>query len=141
MLLTRVGLPKLRTFFVQQWNSLGRFATWTDCSQNGIDLLTKFTPLRYEKDKVKSGDSRLWDISLFVRILLKSKPPFVPISETALVDGLTILRETRNSLCHTVDGKVESSEFQRLYTDVCNALMLLGALPKDIEVVREGNLQ
>ncbi|KXJ06324.1 Exosome component 10 [Exaiptasia diaphana] len=136
LLLSRVGLVKLRQFFINEWDALGGFHPWTDCNQNGTDLLTKYTPLSYEKAKVKSGDTTTWDLSLFVKALLKSKPPFVPKSKTTLVAGLECLKETRNTLCHTGSGKIELTEFTKLYTDACNALLLIGASSVEFNQVK-----
>ena len=138
LLLNRVGLQKLRNFFINQWDLAGGFVPWTDCNQNGADLLTKYTPLAYEKDKVKSGDTKRWDLSLFVKALVHSKPPFVPTSNKTLVAGLKCLKETRNELCHTGNGRIESTEFDDLYKDACSALKLLGASRSDFKKVEEG---
>ncbi|KXJ21302.1 uncharacterized protein LOC110254334 [Exaiptasia diaphana] len=135
LLLSRVGLEKLRQLFINEWNSAGGFVPWTDCPQNGTDLLTKFTPLPYERAKVQSGDTTTWDLSLFVKALLYSAPPFVPRSKTALFAGLKCLIDTRNTLCHTGNGKIESAEFDILYADSCKALSLVGALPSDFKKV------
>ncbi|XP_020916937.1 uncharacterized protein LOC110254303 [Exaiptasia diaphana] len=137
LLLSRVGLEKLRQLFINEWNSAGGFVPWTDCPQNGTDLLTKFTPLPYEKAKVQSGDTTTWDLSLFVKALLYSAPPFVPKSKTALFAGLKCLKKTRNQLCHTGSGKIESAEFAILYADVCNALFLVGASANDFKQVEK----
>ncbi|XP_028517758.1 uncharacterized protein LOC110248327 [Exaiptasia diaphana] len=135
LLLYRVGLVKLRQFFINEWNSLGDFAPWTDCPQNGADLLRKFKPLSYEIPKVRSGDSRTWDISILIRVLLSSWPPLV--SESDLVNSLKCLREIRNQICHTGSGRIESSEFTIMYDDVCSALMAFGASSKDFREVVE----
>lgn len=138
LLLSRVGIQKLRDFFIKEWNAAGRFVQWTDCPQNGIDLLTMFKPLTYEVKKVQSGVTSSWDLSLFVKALLSSKPPFVPKAKKALSDGLKCLKDTRNILCHTANGKIGSTEFAKLYADACNALMLLGATPNDFQEVKKG---
>ncbi|XP_028516817.1 NACHT, LRR and PYD domains-containing protein 14 [Exaiptasia diaphana] len=137
LLLSRVGLPKLRDFFINKWNSVGGFVPWTDCIQNGTDLLTKFTPLNYEKPKVQSGDTTTWDLSLFVKALLNSRPPFVPTTKKGLVAGLKCLKETRNKLCHSPNGKIENSEFCNLKSDVGNALAQVGAKSKDFKKVKK----
>ncbi|XP_020907772.1 nucleotide-binding oligomerization domain-containing protein 2-like [Exaiptasia diaphana] len=137
LLLSRVGLPKLRDFFINEWNSAGGFVPWTDCLQNGTDLLTKFTPLNYEKPKVQSGDTTTWDLSLFVKALLNSRPPFVPTTKKGLVAGLKCLKKTRNKLCHSPNGKIENSEFHNLKSSVCNSLMLIGASSKDFKKVKK----
>ncbi|KXJ06611.1 hypothetical protein AC249_AIPGENE16557 [Exaiptasia diaphana] len=139
LLLNRVGLVKLRHFFIYQWDSCSGCLPWTDSLQNGAALLIKYTPLYYERDKVKSGDTTTWDLSLFVKTLLYSTPPLVPSYETALVDGLKYLKDTRDLLCHTQNGKIESStRFQDLFKDACNALKLLGASKNDFTRVENG---
>ncbi|KXJ06153.1 hypothetical protein AC249_AIPGENE28061 [Exaiptasia diaphana] len=125
----------MRGFFIKEWNSAGGFVPWTDCPQNGTDLLAKFTPQPYERKKIKSGDSTTWDLSIFIKALLYSKPPFVPKSNKALFNGLKCLIDTRNTLCHTGSGRIESTEFTKLYADACNALMLVGALQSDFKKV------
>ncbi|XP_028516834.1 NLR family CARD domain-containing protein 3 isoform X3 [Exaiptasia diaphana] len=137
LLLSRVGLPKLRDLFIKKWDSAGGFVSWKDCRQNGTDLLTKFTPLNYEKPKVQSGDTTTWDLSLFVKALLNSRPPFVPSSKKGLVAGLKCLKETRNKLCHSPNGKIENSEFCNLKSDVCNALTQVGATSKDFKKLKK----
>lgn len=137
-MLSRVGLENLRKLFIIEWDTIGGFDPWTDCPQNGTDLLTKFTPLPYETAKVQSGDSKTWDLSLIVKVLLNSRPPFVYIPNKALVDGLIFLKETRNKLCHTTSGKIKTAEFSRLYNEACMALMLVGASPNDFRKVEEG---
>ena len=139
LLLNRVGLVKLRKLFIDEWNSLGGFVPWTDIHQNGVDLLTKYIPKpAYERPKVQSGDTTKWDISLFVKVLLNSRPPFVHIVNKALVDGLLFLKETRNNLCHSGSGKVTPAEFTPLYKDVCSALLVLGASALELKKVEDG---
>ncbi|KXJ07108.1 Protein NLRC5 [Exaiptasia diaphana] len=142
LLLNRVGLVKLRKLFIDEWNSLGGFVPWTDSHQNGVDLLTKYIPRpAYEIPKVQSGDTTKWDISLFVKVLLNSRPPFVDMTNRALVDGLRYLKETRNKLCHSGSGRITPAEFTPLYNDVSNVLLLVGASPQEIQKVEDDVLK
>ncbi|XP_020905170.1 uncharacterized protein LOC110243416, partial [Exaiptasia diaphana] len=116
----------------------GVFVPWTDSHQNGTDLLTKYTPHPpYERPKVQSGDTTKWDISLFVKVLLNSRPPFVDMSNRALVEGLKCLRETRNSLCHTESNRITPAEFTPLYKDLFDALLVIGASTMEFKNVED----
>ncbi|KAK3735092.1 hypothetical protein QZH41_011262, partial [Actinostola sp. cb2023] len=88
----------------------------------------------YEKDKVKCGDTSKWDLSLFVKALLVSTPPLV--SKKSLVSALKCLKETRNKLSHTPSGKIETSEYKKLWCAACNALVSVGATSKDFKKVK-----
>jgi len=136
ILLTRVGVDRVRQCFISSWDAVGTFRPWQDQPYNGSDLLTKFKPLNYEKNKVKSGDTTQWDLSLLVKALLKSKPPFV-IDKT-LVKSLNCLKGTRDTVCHTTNGKITPADFKQLWSAVCNALVVLGATSKDFKKVKQG---
>jgi hypothetical protein len=131
-----VGNPCLRIYFKNQWNAVGGYAPWTDCAQNGADLLRKFKPLPYEKDKVQSGDTSTWDLSLIVKALLQSRPPFV--SAANLVAALKTLKDMRNNLCHSPVPKIETTDFSKLWSDACNALSLFGAKTEDFKKAKKG---
>lgn len=136
-LLTRVGLPKIRHYFIHRWDAVRTCGTWENLPSNGNDLLTKFhfKPLSYEKDKVKSGDTALWDLSLLVKALLYSKPPFV--TDKTLVKSLKCLKETRDTVCHS-NGKITTLDFNKQWSAACNSLVVLGATKEDFKMVKQG---
>ncbi|XP_031575183.1 uncharacterized protein LOC116308823 isoform X2 [Actinia tenebrosa] len=136
LLLLRVGNPCLRRYFKNQWNAAGKYTPWTDCAQNGADLLRMFKPLWYEKKAVTSGDTSGWDMSLLINALLHSRPPFVVAAN--LVAALKTLKEMRNNLCHSPVSRVEATEFQTSWRDGCNSLRLFGATAGDFDKVEQG---
>jgi len=135
LLLLRVGVVNLRQYFKNQWNVSG-CVPWTDCKKNGTDLLSKFKPLKYERGKVKCGDTSKWDLSLIAKALLHSTPPLV--SDAWFITALECLINTRNKLCHAPSAKIVTSEFNKLWSDACNALLLFGASSGDFKKVEEG---
>ena len=139
LLLYRVGLPKLRILFKNEWNNVGGFAKWTDCPRNGADLATKYKYLNYEKGKVLSGNTASWDLSLFVKALLNSTPPLIPSTNIAIVNSLKSLKKTRDKvICHTSSGKIETAVFQTMLTDTCSALTNIGATQSELDKVKQG---
>jgi hypothetical protein len=131
-----VGNPCLRIYFKNQWNAIGGYVPWTDCAQNGADLLRRFNPLPYEKDKVKSGDTSTWDLSLIVKALLQSRPPFV--SAANLVAALETLRGMRNNLSHASCPKITTADFEKSWNGASNALTLFGAKTEEFKKVKKG---
>ncbi|XP_031575181.1 NACHT, LRR and PYD domains-containing protein 3-like isoform X2 [Actinia tenebrosa] len=135
LLLLRVGNPCLRCFFKRQWNAAVKYKPWSDCAQNGADLLQMFKPLPYEKNAVRSGDTLQWDMSLLVKTLLHSRPAFVVAAN--LVAALKTLKEMRDKLCHSPIPRVEATDFQTSWRDGCNALSLFGATAGDFDKVEQ----
>ena len=136
LLLLRVGNPCLRLYFKNQWDAAVRYLPWTDCAQNGADLLRMFKPLPYEKNKVQSGDTSTWDLSLFAKVLLHSRPPFVTAPN--LVTALKTLTNVRNDLSHSPHPRINTPDFKKAWTDACAALSLFGAVADDFVKVNEG---
>ena len=104
--------------------------------RNGADLLSIFKALQYEKAKVQSGDTATWDLSLLVKALLRSKPPFV--TDPLRVAALTCLRDMRNKLCHATTPKLGTADFEKMWLDACSGLRLFGAQSQDFDQVATG---
>ncbi|XP_031571636.1 uncharacterized protein LOC116305803 [Actinia tenebrosa] len=131
LLLLRVGTPKLRAYFIRKWDSAGH-RPWMDCPQDGADLTRIWKPkiLPYENTKVTSGDTKTWDLLLFVNILLPNEPG------KAVKRALDKLKDLRNSLCHSYDAKLTKHDFQSKWNDACNALVFFGAKSGEFKSVK-----
>lgn len=136
LLLLNVGTPKLRDYFIRKWNSAAGHRPWSDCPHDGADLTLMWKPKihLYENDKVTSGDTSTWDLSLFVKILSPNEP------RRGMRRALDKLKDLRNSLCHSSEAKLTNRDFQGKWNDACNALILFGAMSEDFRSVKRGEL-
>ena len=133
----------LRDIFKQEWNSRyqKKFGAWDDTNVSGLQL--------YHQEKKRSrpnknaylakfqlGDTSLWDCSvLFDAILYSNSIGLASLNPTVKTE-VNNLREIRNEIMHSTEGKLSSKEFQKLTADVENAFISLGLCINEINRIK-----
>jgi hypothetical protein len=94
-----------------------------------------FKPFPHERETVKSGNTSTWGLSLIIKVLLQSSPPFV--SRPSLIKALKYLGDLRKEFGHKRDTKIENSKFEKKWNDACTALTLFGARSRDFKEIKK----
>lgn len=112
---------KLRQFFRERWNSKYPNETWNDSNSSGDAFWKKLSPgtqsnANRRKDtvnRIKTGCSNKWDLTVLFEVLLNLLPKFVSKEERQQFE---LFREVRNTQCsHREDSKLSITEM----VDVC----------------------
>lgn len=137
LLLLKVGKPKIRQFFIDQWNAVKGHQRWTDCGKNGQDLLRLFAnPLAHELEVIKSGNTLKWSLPLVIKVLLHLEKPL--IIKKSRIKALNYLGELREEVGRNHKTVIKQPEFEKKWDDACTALTLFGATSRDFKETKKG---
>ena len=134
----------LRTVFKQEWDFLYKataFGEWNDTPQNGLDFCNRESTSTHRRNArvlatIRRGNTAEWDtVCLFFAILYSDA---IGSRLSPLVrNGVDDLRQFRNNIVHTPEGKLTDVEFQNYVAIVLAAFTSLSLPTYEVDDIRK----
>jgi hypothetical protein len=118
----------IRSKFYLKWKETQR-NDWKDIPSNGQLLLrildsksnSNFRSTRIFEQKIETGDSKKWDLSIFSTIFRCQ-----PFNSKNLSKNVQIIIEERNKLSHCTTLEVTFEQFEKSWSNISTAMLNLG---------------
>ena len=137
---------KLRQFFREKWNLQYPNETWDDSRSSGDAFWKKLSPgaqsnASRRKDienRIKTGCSSKWDLTVLFDVLLNLLPKFVTKDERQQFNQF---REVRNTQCsHREDSKLSITEMMDVFKKVKEIYRKMNWDVTDVEKIEKSTL-
>ncbi|KAG0221215.1 hypothetical protein BGW41_007108, partial [Actinomortierella wolfii] len=124
----------LRTMFEQRWK-LKYNVEWDNTPECGQSFTSDVgssvykTAQRIQKNLLKGGDTRKWDLTIFKSIFTKTDLN----KDKTFQAKLKTLVSIRNIIAHRSDKKITNQQYQQYWTDLKDILLFLGVTDDELD--------
>ena len=112
--------PRLRKYFKQKWNGQKGIVAWSDSGSDGNAVIEKLEKRKRKvakdtKDKIKSGNTEVWDATCLFEAILA-----LGIGKVASA-AIGKLRDQRNFVFHRYRGELSNTERDAHFDEITKA--------------------
>lgn len=134
-LLRNLFLKKFKESTSSEWNDNEDSGKYFETTPDGKSIL-KNSKFESQKKYLIKGDSNLWDLSL-LRLIFSCKP----FRDEKSFKHIKVICNTRNEIFHNSRFTLSNEEFDKLWSDLSDALINLGYRKENLDKLKNKKVE